>query len=93
MFGEKKNFGSCLLCGRNNVIDLATAVMRQFRMDVQIGAHFAVGATPREIFALCCVFLDRLACLCEILGPDPIDGVLGSGCRTGQQANQRAERD
>ena len=79
MFRKEEDFGPGEFCSRDDIVDLAPRIVRQFRVDMQIGADLPQAPWLFESLSLCCIFLDRLAGGLEVFASKAFDSVGGTG--------------
>jgi hypothetical protein len=80
MLREEEDFGPCEFCSRDDIVDLAPRIVRQFRVDMQIGADLPQRPWAFERLSLCGISLDRLADGLEVFASKAFDSVGGTGC-------------
>jgi len=82
MSRKEEDFGPGEFCSRDDIVDLAPRIVRQFRVDMQIGADLPQAPWLFKRLSLCCIFLDRLANGLEVFSSKAFDSIGGTGRRS-----------
>lgn len=76
VFGKQEHFGTSLFGCSDDVVDLASRVVRQFRVDMEVGSHGSIRPTGANCLTLSSVLFYRVADRLEILASESIDRIL-----------------